>query len=81
MNEAISTGYLGWLKNHKEQSVIWLERDIDLGWLEEDISKNGFFESLKDHPRFQELVAKQRKKREEVMDLVATYDFPESEDL
>ena len=74
----ISLAYL--LKNQKEQSVIWLERAIDSGHLE-DISKDTFFESLKDHPSFQELVAKQRKKREEVMDLVATYDFPEPEDL
>ena len=81
MNEAISTGYLGWLKNHKEQSVIWLERAIDLGWLLTDISKDEFFEPLYDHPRFQELVTKQQKRREEVMALVATFNFPEPEDL
>ena len=69
------------LKNQKEQSIIWLERAIDLGWLRTDISKDAFFESLKDHPRFQELVEKQNKKREEVMALVATYNFPEPEDL
>ena len=74
----ISLAYLR--KNQKEQSVNWLERAIDLGHLE-DISKDAFFESLKDHPRFQELVEKQKKKREEVMALVATYNFPEPEDL
>ena len=75
----ISLAYL--LKNQKEQSVIWLERAIELGWLRRDISKDAFFESLKDHPRFQELVSKQQKKRAELMALVATYDFPEPEDL
>jgi len=69
------------LKNQKEQSVIWLERAIDLSYLETDISTDAFFESLKEHPRFQELVEKQKKKREEVMALVATYNFPEPEDL
>ena len=39
------------------------------------------FESLKDHPRFKELVAKQEKRREELLALVATYNFPEPEDL
>jgi len=75
----ISFAYL--LKNQKEQSVVWLERAIEIGWLITDISKDAFFESLKDHPRFQELVSKQKKKREEVMALVATYNFPEPEDL
>ena len=53
----------------------------NLGWLGMDISKDTFFESLKDHPRFQELVSKQNKKREEVMALVVIYNFPELEDL
>ena len=53
----------------------------NLGWLGMDISKDAFFESLKDHPRFQELVSKQNKKKEEVMALVATYNFPEPENL
>jgi len=75
----ISVAYL--LKNQKEQSITWLERAIDLGWLQVDISKYTFYESLKDHPHFQELVSKQKKKREEVMALVATYNFPEPEDL
>ena len=74
----ISLAYL--IKNQKEQSLTWLERAINLGWLQ-DISKDAFFESLKDHPRFQELVEKQIKKKEEVMALLATYDFPEPEDL
>ena len=59
----------------------WLERAIDLGYLQTDISKDAFYESLKDHPRFPELVAKQQKKREELLALVATYNFPEPEDL
>jgi len=74
----ISLAYL--IKNQKEQSLTWLERAINLGWLQ-DISKDAFFESLKDHPRFQELITKQNKKREEVMALLATYNFPEPEEL
>ena len=45
------------------------------------ISTDAFFESLYDHPRFQDLVEKQIKKKEEVMALVATYNFPEPEEL
>ena len=46
-----------------------------------DIPNEFPLNSLNDHPRFQELVEKQKKKREKVMALVATYNFPEPEDL
>ena len=62
------------------EAIDYIERAIDMGWLQ-NISSDQFFEPLYDHPRFQELVAKQNKKREEVMALVATYNFPEPEDL
>ena len=58
----------------------WLDKAIDLGYLG-DISTEIFYEPLYDHPRFQELVTKQQKKREKVMALVAIYNFPEPEDL
>jgi len=51
-----------------------------MGWLQ-NISKDILYEPLYDQPRFQELVAKQNKKKQEEMALVATYNFPEPEDL
>jgi len=66
--------------NKQEEALGYLERTINAGWLNE-ISYHPILEPLFDHPRFQELVEKQKKKREEVMALVATYNFPEPEDL
>ena len=57
-----------------------MEKAIDKGYLH-DISKDILYEQLYDHPRFQVLVAKQKKKKEEVTALLATYNFPEPEDL
>jgi len=64
----------------KEEAIGNLEKAIDMGYLR-DISTDIYFESLYNYPRFQELVSKQKKKKEEVMAFVATYNFPEPEDL
>jgi len=74
----MSRGYL--FTNEYDNSLDWLDKAIELGYLG-DISTEIFYEPLYDHPRFQELVEKQKQKREEVMALVATYNFPEPEDL
>jgi len=63
-----------------DQSLDRLDKAIELNYLG-NISSDILYESLYDNPRFQELVEKQKKKREEVMALVATYNFPEPEDL
>jgi len=68
------------VNGQNDEALNYLVRAIDMGYLI-DISNNIFFESLYDHHRFQELVEKQKQKREEVMALVATYNFPEPEDL
>jgi TolB-like protein/class 3 adenylate cyclase len=68
------------LKNEKEQSISWLERAIERGYLV-DIAMVGFYDGLKDHSRFQELVNKQQMKKEAIMALFDTYNFPEPEDL
>ena len=56
-----------------------MEIAIDMGYLQP--FSEPFFDNIRDHPRFQELVNKQNKKREEVMALVATYNFTDPEDL
>jgi len=69
------------LFGQKEEALNYMEKAIDLGYLEPWPFSEPFFDNLHDHPRFQELVEKQKKKREEVMALVATYNFPQPEDL
>jgi len=68
------------MNDNINKALFYIEKAIDTGYLH-DISKDIFLEPLFNHPRFQELVLKQKKKREEVMALVATYNFPEPEDL
>ena len=67
------------ISDQKDESLVWMEKAVDNGYLEP--FSESFFDNIKDHPRFQELVTKKKKKREEVMALVATYNFPEPEDL
>jgi len=74
----MSMGYL--FTNETDNSLDWLDKAIDIGYLG-DISTDILYEPIYDHPRFQELVEKQKKKREEILVLVATYNFPEPEDL
>jgi tetratricopeptide (TPR) repeat protein len=74
----MALGYL--FKNQKEQSINWLEKAIELGYLS-DISESRFFDSLKNHLRFENLLTKQRKKREAANALVATYSFAEPENI
>ena len=66
--------------NDRGKSLDWLDKAIDNGYLE-DISKDIILEQLYDHPRFQQLVDKQKKKRDQFVALMATYNFPEPEDL
>ena len=68
------------LNDKPEKAIDVLTEEVNKGYLG-DISTDMLFESIYDHPRFQELVEKQKKKREEVMALLATYNFPEPEDL
>jgi len=65
----------------EDKAIDYLEVAIDNNWLRRDIGKDIFLELLYEHPRFPDLVIKQQKKREEVMALVATWNFPEPEDL
>jgi len=67
------------LSGQKEEALTWMEKAIDNGVLEP--FSESFYDNIKDHPRFKELVAKQKKKKEEVMALVASYNFPRPEDL
>ena len=67
------------VNGQREESFRYMVKAIDTGYLEP--FSDLFFDKLSDHPRFLELIAKQNKKREEVMALVATYNFPEPGDL
>jgi len=63
-----------------DSGLHWLEKAIDLNYLD-DISTDILYKPLYNYARFQDLVIKQNKKREEALALIATYDFPEPEDL
>jgi len=69
-----------YLMNETDQCLKWLDKAIERGFLS-DISEVRFLNKLHNDRRFQELLSKQKKKKEEVMALIATYNFPEPEDL
>ena len=67
------------LFDQHEEALSWMEKAIDNGYL--DPFSESFYDNIREIPRFKELVTKQKKKKAEVMALVATYNFPEPEDL
>ncbi len=67
------------LKGDKNNCLKWMEKGISKGFLQK-ISEQ-FFDSVRNEPRFKELVKIQEKKRKEALALMATYNFPKAEDL
>ncbi len=68
------------LKGDKNNCLKWMEKAILKGYLQNNY-EHEFFDSVREEPRFKELVKIQEKKRKEALALMATYNFPKAEDL
>jgi len=81
MSLAIMKAQLYSVLNEDEKAIESLEKAIDMNYLKTDIAVDESLELLRQHPRFQQLVEKQEKKRAEIFALIAAYHFPKPEEL
>jgi len=67
------------LISETDDALAWLTRAVDRGFMNplDHFSFYPLFQQFSDNPTFKELVASQDKRRAELLELMAAYDFPE----